>query len=266
MNSTLRSILIVSVLFVIGGALFLGGVVFAYFNWGMRGFSMMGSGYGTGMMGGGYRTGMMGSGNGMGMMGSGYGMGMMGGSSLSGVKPISVDEAKKAVSGYLSGLGNDDLKLDEVIIFDNQAYARVIEKSTGIGAFEVLVDPVTLAVSPEPGPNMMWNQKYGMMSGNGMMGGRLGNGYRGMMGGATIPDITANMPVSPEEALQTAQKYLDTSQPGAKTGDKADSFYGYYTIEFQRDGKTAGMLSVNGYNGQVFMHTWHGKFVEISEA
>jgi hypothetical protein len=25
------------------------------------------------------------------------------------------------------------------------------------------------------------------------------------------------------------------------------------------------MLSVNGYNGQVFLHTWHGTFIEESE-
>jgi hypothetical protein len=27
----------------------------------------------------------------------------------------------------------------------------------------------------------------------------------------------------------------------------------------------AGMLSVNGYSGQVFLHTWHGAFIEESE-
>jgi hypothetical protein len=25
------------------------------------------------------------------------------------------------------------------------------------------------------------------------------------------------------------------------------------------------MLSVNGYSGQVFLHTWHGDLVEMSE-
>ena len=33
----------------------------------------------------------------------------------------------------------------------------------------------------------------------------------------------------------------------------------------EKDGKVAGMLSVNGYSGQVFLHTWHGAFVEESE-
>jgi hypothetical protein len=26
-----------------------------------------------------------------------------------------------------------------------------------------------------------------------------------------------------------------------------------------------GMLSVNGYTGQIFLHTWHGNFIEESE-
>jgi hypothetical protein len=34
----------------------------------------------------------------------------------------------------------------------------------------------------------------------------------------------------------------------------------------KHDGETVGMLSVNGYTGQVFPHTWHGDFVEMSES
>ncbi len=218
----------------------------------MNGFGMMGYGqpysgtvlYGMGMMNGG----MMGTG-----MMSGYGS-----SKLYGLKPLAIDQAKAAVEKYLTGLNNPDLALKEVIIFDNQAYARVVEKSTGLGAFEVLVDPITLAVYPEYGPNMMWNLKYGMMSGSGMMGG-------GMMGGATTAQPTDKMPVSADEAVQTAQRYLDTYLPGAQASKEPDQFYGYYTIEILRDGQPVGMLSVNGYTRQVFLHTWHGNFVELSE-
>lgn len=202
--------------------------------------------YGAGMMNGG----MMG-GNGM--------MSSLGSSQLYGVKPVSLDQAKKAVSDYVTRFNNPDLIVSEIVIFDNNAYARITEKSTGIGAFEVLVDPVTLAVYPEYGPNMMWNLKYGMMSSaGGMMGGS-------MMSGATTAQPTDKMPVSADEAVQTAQRYLDTYLPGAKASAQPDPFYGYYTIEILRDGKTAGMLSVNGYTQQVFLHTWHGNFIEISE-
>jgi hypothetical protein len=36
-------------------------------------------------------------------------------------------------------------------------------------------------------------------------------------------------------------------------------------VETLRDGKIAGMMSVNAYTGAVFYHTWHGSFVAVSE-
>ena len=82
----------------------------------------------------------------------------------------------KAVEAYLADLGNDDLEVAEIMVFDNNSYAIVVEESTGIGAFELLVDPATKAVYPEYGPNMMWNLKYGMHAGSGFGGGMMG-GY-----------------------------------------------------------------------------------------
>jgi len=180
------------------------------------------------------------------------------------ITPLTVDQATQATEKYLATLNLPDLKIAEVMIFDNNAYIRVIEKSTGIGAFELLVDPVTQVAYPEPGPNMMWNLKYGGLNHQGMMGDR-----HGMMGNYTwsgIPvDISADMPVTAKQALADAQKFLDTCQPGVKTVTEADPFYGYYTIDTLNDGKIIGMLSVNGYTGQVFIHTWHGNIIEVSE-
>jgi hypothetical protein len=220
-------------------------------------------GYGYSMMGNGY--GMMGRGGMMGGRDNSFGRGgMMGGyayGSPTAVAPLSIDQAKQAVESYLKTYNNPDLELKEVMIFENNAYARITEKSTGIGAMELLVDPATSAVYPEYGPNMMWNQKYGQMSGYGMMG------RGGMMGGFWSGSTTASseMTVSPETALATAQKFLDDEFPGYKTADDADPFYGYYTIDIMKDGQPAGMLSVNGYTGQVFLHTWHGAFIEMWE-
>ena len=59
--------------------------------------------------------------------------------------------------------------------FDNHFYAEVEEKSTEVHAFELLVNRWTGSIVPEPGPNMMWNTKYGHM-GAGMMGRRGGQG------------------------------------------------------------------------------------------
>jgi hypothetical protein len=147
------------------------------------------------------------------------------------------------------------------MIFNNNAYARIVEKSTGIGAMELLVDPTTLSVFPEYGPNMMWNQKYGHMGVYGMMGGA------GMMGGYynNSSASTSQMTVTPEQALQLAKQYLDQQYPGYKTATDADPFYGYYTIDIMKDNQPVGMLSVNGYSGQIFLHTWHGTFIEMWE-
>jgi hypothetical protein len=224
---------------------------------------------GNGVMNGGMMGNGMMNGNMMGMMGNSqtysgtipYGMmGGFGSNNRTGAKPLSIDQAKTAIEKYLTGLNNSDLSLKEIIIFDNQAYGRIVEKSTGLGAFEVLVDPVTLAVYPEYGPNMMWNLKYGMMSNaGGMLSG-------GMMGSRqSAPQANGPMTVSAAQAVQAAQRYLDTYLPGARAATDPDQFYGYYTIEILRNDKPSGMLSVNGYTQQVFLHTWHGNFVELSE-
>ena len=178
---------------------------------------------------------------------------------------LGVDQARQAVEGYLANLNNDDLQIAEIMVFDNNAYARITEKSTGIGAMELLVDPATLEVYPEYGPNRMWNLKYGQMDGYGMMGRR-----GGMMGYGYDDRYAANvsgedMSVSAEQALQFAQEYLDQHFSGYQTAEDADAFYGYYTIDILKDGAPTGMLSVNGYSGQVFLHTWHGNFIEMVE-
>jgi YHS domain-containing protein len=47
--------------------------------------------------------------------------------------------------------------------------------------------------------------------------------------------------------------------------DEADGFCGYYTIHAVKDGQIYGMLSVDGYSGQVWYHNWHGQFVDMLE-
>jgi hypothetical protein len=282
MNNTLRTILIASLVVVIALGLFWAGMLFASgrFGYGMMNaygpFNMMGgyanpgfgntpNGYGYGMMSGG---GMMGGGGMTLAPCASAGVGGYGSGSIAS-KPISVEETKKAVAAYLARINDSDLEIEEIMVFDNGGYAIVKEKNSGVGAFELLIDPVTLAAYPEHGPNMMWNLKYGMMSGNsdyggyGMMGG-------GMMGrwfsnSPSSGTVSAEMPISADQAAEYAQKYLDSTLPGVKVSDEITPFYGYYTIDLERDGKIIGMLSVNGYSGQVFPHTWHGAFIKMSE-
>jgi hypothetical protein len=219
------------------------------------------------------RGGMMG-GNGGGMM-DGNGWGMMGGGwnrgSAKGQR-LSADQVQKRVTEYLGSYDSSaDLKAVEVMEFQDNFYAQIQEKSTGVNAFELLVDPYTGNVHPEFGPNMMWNTKYGMMGEQGgMMGGRGMMGRGGMMGGydwnGATASASADMPVKPDQAVKYAQAYLDKEQPGRTAETKPDVFYGYYTIHtLDKDGKTVGMLSVNGYTGRVWYHTWHGKFIGMPE-
>jgi hypothetical protein len=217
-------------------------------------------GYGNGGMtpapapgaGVGFSQGAYGNG---GMMGRGM-MGAFGASGLSNVNPLTLEEAEAAVQDYLASLGDDNLALGEIMIFDNHAYAQILEADTGFGAQEVLVDPATLSVYPEHGPNMMWNQKYGVTAGH------MGWTGASFAGAAGSPE---DMPVTAEEAVEKAQAYLSNALPGTSVAE-ADPFYGYYTLDILQDGAPIGMLSVNGTTGQVFVHTWHGDFVEMAEA
>ena len=179
--------------------------------------------------------------------------------------PLTVDETKQAIQSYLTGLNNTDLTLKEVMVFNNNAYGLIIEKSTGKGALEVLVDPLSKTVSPEFGPNMMWNQKYSPMGAGGC-----GRGMMGATGtcGATQPSTAnaAEMTVASAQATQYAQEYLDKNVAGTKAASDPMAFYGYYTLDYTKDGKPAGMMSVNGTSGQVWLHTWHGTFIEEWQA
>ena len=98
----------------------------------------------------------------------------------------------------------------------------------------------------------------GMMGGSGMMGNGQGM-MGGMMGGWNQQQGPLTVTVA--QARTDAQKWLDANQPGAKLADDEMQFPGYYTMDFLKDGKTSGMLSVNGYTGQVWFHTWHGNFI-----
>jgi hypothetical protein len=294
MSKTLTTVLIVLGVIVIAGGLFLFGIMYGRYstfgpsmmfgqgqdNYAYSPNQMMG-GYGPGMMRGDapndgdqYGPGMMGGQRGYGMMNGQRGYGMMGpyGSNNANVSPLTVDHAKAAAEKYLAALKNPDLSIAEVMTFSNNAYVAVKETSTGKGAFELLVDPTTQVAYPEHGPNMMWNVKYGALNHQNMMGGYGGGmmGRGGMMGGHawnSTPSAgsSAEMSVTSEQAVQYAQKYLDTNIAGATAAKDPTQFYGYYTLDYTKDGKVAGMLSVNGFTGQVFLHTWHGTFIEEAQ-
>lgn len=283
MNKT--TLIIVTI--VAGIALFAGGFFFSQVNaqtiqsdwmWGNGDTpmnpDMMGSGqYGSGMMNGG--------------MGGSYRGMMVGYDNAEDAEPLTIEAAETAVHEYLTTLDQDNLAIGEIMIFTNHAYVQIIDSNTGQGAFELLVDPITGNVYPEPGPNMMWNTAYGAAmhdsmheSGSAMMGGMMG--YSSMMGngqfGSSMMDesqygtmmggwnssVDTPVNITTEEAVTLAQAYLDTYISGATADEMPDSFPGYYTLHVLENGEISGMLSVNAYTGQVFFHHWHGEFVTMT--
>lgn len=181
---------------------------------------------------------------------------------------ITLSQAEAIAQQFLQTLHNPNLAVAEIMEFQYNFYIQFYEKDSGLGAFEMLIWKQTPTASmmsgtgmmggnfgirilmPEPGPNMMWNLKYGMSH---------------MMGGWNVnwgKDVSSTMTITKDKAVQLAQAYLDTNLKGAVAESDATQFYGYYTVDFTINGNTAGMLSVNGYTGQVWLHTWHGAFIQ----
>jgi hypothetical protein len=167
-----------------------------------------------------------------------------------GTGPITIDTAVTVAQNYVAALGNPDLTVGEVEEYTENFYVQVSEISTGNGAFELLINKYTGSIYPEMGPNMMWNTKYGMMRG-GILSGIFGT-------------PTTTMSITETQAETIAQQYLSATLPGTTVGD-AKAFYGYYHVMVLSAGEGYGMLSVNGYNGQVWYHNWHGTFIQELE-
>ena len=204
-------------------------------------------GYYGGMMGG---RGMMGGGRNCGGMRAGYGYGAPAYNSPTTASPLDINTAATIAHNFVASTGNTNLAVSEVEEYTLNFYVLVKEKDTGTGAFELLVDKYTGAVSAEMGPNMMWNTKYGM--------------HNGMMSWFTRTPTTAAT-LTAEQAKANAQQYLNTYYSGT-TAEDAQAFYGYYHVEvLSSGGNVYGMLSVNSYTGQVWYHTWHGTFIQEME-
>jgi hypothetical protein len=156
-------------------------------------------------------------------------------------EPLTLNEAENRAQQYVNQYYGENLQIHEIMEFSNNFYVIVQEETTGINAFELLVDRYGEGVTPEPGPNMMWNTKY-----------QMGMHHGGFPSGP--------MTISAQEASEIAQNWLKSNFPGSVPKEPME-FYGYYTFDFSRDGNTLGMLSVNGYSGEVWYHNWHGQSI-----
>lgn len=171
------------------------------------------------------------------------GLALFSSSILSSTIAVDIERVENIVMQYVAKVGND-YRIEEIMEFSNNFYVVVQEKSTGINAFELLIDRYTGRLSFELGPNMMWNQKYGHM-------GRVDN-------------PTASMPIDSQGASQYAQGWLDRYFSGASV-EEVNIFYGYCTMDVSKNGRIFGMLSVNGFSGEVWYHSWHGEFIGMKE-
>lgn len=177
------------------------------------------------------------------------GYGMMGGMGMMGIypaqaQPISEAEAKTRLETFAKRLARD-ARLKEVMTFSENFYAPVVN-AKGEGIAELLADRYSGNVYFEPGPNMMWNTRTGM--GYGMMG-------PNMMRQGTPQAVRYDKAAAQKLAEQFLKGYL----PSAKVLE-GQAFSGYYTFDFGRQ-EDEGMLSVNAYSGEIWVHTWHGVFV-----
>lgn len=161
---------------------------------------------------------------------------------------LSFEEVEELTNEYLERSNLTDLEIVEIMEFSRNFYIEIYEADTGMGAMELLVDKSSGAIFPEYGPNMMWNLKYGMHS-------RI-----------PLSQNDLDMSISENEAVELAERYLAKIGIGELAGDEVEKFYGYYTIHtLNEDGDIAGMLSVNGFSGDVWYHNWHGIFIDMTE-
>ena len=162
-------------------------------------------GHGPGAMGG---SGM----GGYGMDGSG-----MGGYGMMQVLPSTAmplgDAAVRSALQRAADSVTAGASLHDIMVFTNNVYAQVLDAS-GSAVGEILLDRYTGTVSPEPGPNMMWNTRWGMgswgmgshrMDGYGMGGPDWTRGYGPGMGpgGAMRPNTPRPNTPRPNTPVRT---------------------------------------------------------------
>ncbi|HWQ20808.1 MAG TPA: hypothetical protein VN455_13585 [Methanotrichaceae archaeon] len=149
--------------------------------------------------------------------------------------PITSDIALRSLQSFARQYGSN-VEVVDAMAFSSNYYGILRNASSGQELAEVLVDRYSGSASPEPGPNMMWNTRFGA--------------GRAQAGGLVYDLAGAN---------KLAENFLAGYLPGARTQD-SNALPGYYTFDFGRN-KIEGMLSVNAYSGQIWVHTWHGFYL-----
>ena len=188
------------------------------------------------------------------------GQGMAGMMLLSGGQPyradgktLQMEDAIVIAQSYLLNSHGTSLALDEVEEWEYNYYVIVKEASpSNYKAYQLVIDKWTGRVQFEPGANMMWNTKYCL------------NNMMRMCQNQNPQRITS------ATATQAANQFLKQHFPSlglVVAPGEPDLFYGFYEFDVKnaKSGTQWGMLSVNWNSGQVWYHTWHGRFMRKRE-
>ena len=95
-----------------------------------------------------------------------------------------------------------------------------------------MVSKATSQVSPKAGPNVFWNTKYGLLTGE------IGGGY-GMLGRMLPFDVgdKDEMTMTEQEARSIAEKAVRGVDARLSLDDATNTFYGFYEFQVAREGR-----------------------------
>ncbi len=153
------------------------------------------------------------------------------------------------VQRYLDSLDNSDLTLVRLREFTWAYQAEVVERSTGLHAFDLMVSKPTARVSPKAGPNLFWNTRYGSMIAS------IGGGY-GMVGRLLHVEPASELAMGTDKARSIAEAALNEIGSGLALDEDMATFYGFDSFYVLREGELVGELDVNSYSGQVWYEEW----------
>jgi hypothetical protein len=171
--------------------------------------------------------------------------------------PLGLTKTKELVDAYLQHFNVPNLVLKEIIVFNNNSYTRIADKSSGINVMELIIDTETDIVLSEYGSSFTWNVMYPSIPDSKTIG-----NIEFTPSGPVVNPAENPMTISPEQAKIIAQQYLKQYKINVKLSKTVETFSGYYVIEYLHLGKVVGMISINGYTGQAFRHDWHQIFLE----
>lgn len=121
---------------------------------------------------------------------------------------MSTEEIKRKVNRLISDF-DEELEIADIFVYeDSDYYISVEEVNTGKGAMELLINPYSGVVYPEHGPNMMWNEKYGMHGRRNRMGMHMQNQlfFNEYSGYYSNEELTKQ--ISREAAVELATEYV----------------------------------------------------------